>query len=128
MPKIGDLGLGQDSDLVLTIRGEGGLWFMVARERGGDISPGVPTNCRLALLLWTFNNNKSQPAQPSKAIFTFYLPEKMCSLPSSARSHLYIFRFPPNAVHLLNDFIKERELFLWKASSIIEEGADLIHF
>ena len=24
------------------------------------------------------------------------------------RSHLYIFRFPPNAVHLLNDFIKER--------------------
>ena len=48
------------------------------------------------------------PSQPSKAIFTFYLPEKMCSLPSSARSHLYIFRFPPNAVHLLNDFIKER--------------------
>ena len=101
---------------------------MVARERRGDISPGVPTNCRLALLLWTFNNNKSQPPSPAARQFSHFICQKRCVLPSAADPICTFLDVPPpNAVHLLNDFIKERTFSVEKAS-IIEEGADLIHF
>ena len=55
---------------------------------GGEavIYHGVGTNCLLALLLWTFNNNKSHTTRhemrPKQgAIFTFYLSDKMAVLP-----------------------------------------------
>ena len=104
-----------------------GLWWPAGR--GGDISRGVLTNCRLALLLWTFNNNKSQPSlRARQAIFTFYLPEKMGILPPLIPFvHFEIFY----QMLLICEMTLLRRTFLFarlRNDQIIEEGADLIHF
>ena len=78
--------------------GYGGQWGEAV------IYHGVGTNCLLALLLWTFNNNKSHTTRhemrPKQgAIFTFHLSDKkarMCFL----RIPFVFLDFPSNVVHL----------------------------
>ena len=70
----------------------------------------------------------SQPSIQQGRQFSHFICQKRCVLPSAADPICTFLDVPPNAVHLLNGFIKERTFSVEKASSIIEEGADLIHF